>query len=351
MPGQPNSNTPTFLEGVGQAGEALLDMGAGALRGAVAYTLGTPGDVLELVRKAGVDAGLYKDSGKQGILPTTSRMEELLPPVVPPGAPGAAARQYSVNVGEAAGEWLSPGIVGAGARTALKNAPRALSEALEAPPAKVYAKAAKQRGMVLVDDSYPALPKAKEMELQGVDAKKIWADTGLLRDENDKWRYEPTDHETAFKTIDAAKAARLSQTTQPAPVKEPSSFTPMRQKYDGPSLGDELSGQTHTLKTLERLPQNQPEIQKRDIWRQLQRDDVAAPEKDILRYTMRQEPGQSIPAEQLVTDVKAATKGLELTGKDTGKWSDYGLDSIDRPSVGVDHYDHIAPPHHGLAAA
>lgn len=81
---------------------ALADTLAGALRGTVAQSLGLPGDVESLVRLL---------TGGEQVLPTTERVSEMLPPVVPPGAPDAAARQQTAEIAGKLGE-LNP-IVGA----------------------------------------------------------------------------------------------------------------------------------------------------------------------------------------------------------------------------------------------
>lgn len=75
---------------------ALWDTLAGALRGTVAQTLGLPGDVESLVRML---------SGGKQVLPTTERMGEILPPVVPPSAPGAEMRQKTAEVAGKFGEF------------------------------------------------------------------------------------------------------------------------------------------------------------------------------------------------------------------------------------------------------
>lgn len=75
---------------------ALWDTLAGALRGTVAQTLGLPGDVESLVRML--------TGGKQ-VLPTTERMSEIMPPVVPPSAPGAEMRQKTAEVAGKFGEF------------------------------------------------------------------------------------------------------------------------------------------------------------------------------------------------------------------------------------------------------
>ncbi len=75
---------------------ALADTLAGALRGTVAQSLGLPGDIESLVRLL---------TGGEQVLPTTERVSEMLPPVVPPGAPDAAARQQTAEIAGKLGEF------------------------------------------------------------------------------------------------------------------------------------------------------------------------------------------------------------------------------------------------------
>lgn len=75
---------------------ALADTLAGALRGTVAQSLGLPGDIESLVRLL---------TGGEQVLPTTERVSEMLPPVVPPGAPNAAARQQTAEIAGKLGEF------------------------------------------------------------------------------------------------------------------------------------------------------------------------------------------------------------------------------------------------------
>jgi len=79
----------------------LADTLAGALRGTVAQSLGLPGDIESLVRLL---------TGGEQVLPTTERVSEMLPPVVPPGAPdmvgySAAERRKTADVAGTLGEF------------------------------------------------------------------------------------------------------------------------------------------------------------------------------------------------------------------------------------------------------
>jgi hypothetical protein len=103
----------------------LADTLAGALRGTVAQSLGLPGDIESLVRLL---------TGGEQVLPTTERVSEMLPPVVPPGAPdmvgySAAERRKTADVAGKLGEF-NP-IVGApeAVKMGVKGA-KAVGEAL-----------------------------------------------------------------------------------------------------------------------------------------------------------------------------------------------------------------------------
>lgn len=75
----------------------LADMLAGALRGTVAQSLGLPGDIESLVRLL---------TGGEQVLPTTERVSEMLPPVVPPSATdiGGAKVAHRRHTAEIAGK-------------------------------------------------------------------------------------------------------------------------------------------------------------------------------------------------------------------------------------------------------
>jgi len=104
---------------------ALMDTGAGLVRGAVAQTLGLPGDMqmlyngLKSIFNRPEDQGRLEAFAKglnEGTLfPTTERMGEILPPVVPAGAPDAKMRSHTANVAQQFGEIAPlPGLVDVG---------------------------------------------------------------------------------------------------------------------------------------------------------------------------------------------------------------------------------------------
>lgn len=86
--------------GVADAGTALMDMLAGALKGAVAQTIGLPGDVESLY---------HAMFGGRNKLVTTEDVQKLLPPVVPAGD---TAREHTAKIAEKMGEFLPVAPVG-----------------------------------------------------------------------------------------------------------------------------------------------------------------------------------------------------------------------------------------------
>lgn len=86
--------------GVADAGMALMDMLAGALKGAVAQTIGLPGDIESLYRVIA--------DGQQKML-TTEDIQKLLPAIVPNGD---KAREHTAKTAEKLGEFLPVAPVG-----------------------------------------------------------------------------------------------------------------------------------------------------------------------------------------------------------------------------------------------
>jgi hypothetical protein len=87
---------------------ALLDTLAGALKGAAAQTLGLPGDIrsiLDMINKEGAQKYLGNP-----VLPTTERMQEILPAVVPQGVANQADREFTAKMASEIGTFLpAPG--------------------------------------------------------------------------------------------------------------------------------------------------------------------------------------------------------------------------------------------------
>jgi hypothetical protein len=91
---------------------ALLDTLAGALRGATGATIGLPGDIrsiVDMINQEGAEAVM----GKR-MFPTSEEVlqSNILPPVIPAGAPNAAERQKTVDIAQKVGEFLpAPGLL------------------------------------------------------------------------------------------------------------------------------------------------------------------------------------------------------------------------------------------------
>lgn len=88
---------------------ALLDTLAGALHGATAQTIGLPGDIrsiLDMINKEGAQKYLGDP-----VLPTTERMQEILPAVIPQGVANQADREQTAKMFSNVGTFLpAPGI-------------------------------------------------------------------------------------------------------------------------------------------------------------------------------------------------------------------------------------------------
>ena len=91
---------------------ALLDTLAGALRGATGAAIGLPGDIrsiVDMINQEGAEAVM----GKR-MFPTSEEVlqSNILPQVVPAGAPNAAERQKTVDIAQGVGEFLpAPGLL------------------------------------------------------------------------------------------------------------------------------------------------------------------------------------------------------------------------------------------------
>jgi hypothetical protein len=99
-----------------------------------------------------------------------------------------------------------------------------------------------------------------------------------------------------------------------------------------PALGPLLAQEQHTLKTLERLPQNRTEFPKRLVEEQMKRSDVAEAERNALRNVLDNTPGDTVSAKALMQQVRMETGDYSLGKKVDEEYSDYGLDRIGRVS-------------------
>jgi hypothetical protein len=146
--------------GVGDAGMALMDMLAGALKGSVAQVLGLPGDVESLYR-------LIAD-GQQKLL-TTDEFLKRLPAVVPPQdktlsdlvAPKKSPREHTAHVAEEAGTFLplAPvGIVRAGVTAAKRVRYAADGTRIPLPPSPAPGGLKAQRGAIGPQTGFEKVP-------------------------------------------------------------------------------------------------------------------------------------------------------------------------------------------------
>jgi len=99
-----------------------------------------------------------------------------------------------------------------------------------------------------------------------------------------------------------------------------------------PALGPLLAQEQHTLKTLERLPQNRTEFPKRLVEEQMKRSDVAEAERNALRNVLDNTPGDTVSAKALMQQVRMETGDYSLGKRVDEEYSDYGLDRIGRVS-------------------
>lgn len=162
------------------AGTALFDMGAGVARGAVAQTLGLPGDLQSLYNGLKSVFNRPEDQGRidaflSGLkqptaLPTTERMSEILPPVVPPGASNAGIRQHSANYGQNFGELAPlPGAIEAGVAGVKKGA-----QVLAPKAAEMAGQLLERQGLII-----PAVPIERFAGVTTQSAAKV--DKGVVK--------------------------------------------------------------------------------------------------------------------------------------------------------------------------
>lgn len=96
------------------------------------------------------------------------------------------------------------------------------------------------------------------------------------------------------------------------------------------SLGSLRKEQSYGAKVFDRLPQDRHTLTKKQVWEQLAREDIPQAEKEIVRYTLLNHPGDTITAAELVKNFSADTADWKLTPTPTTTFADYGLDRIGR---------------------
>ena len=198
MPAGANRREPSWGD-VADAGTALWDMGAGALRGVSAATIGLPGDLEHLARQFTM--------GGENVLPTTEDVKKKLP-VVTTEKP----RRASAAAGEAFGQnFPQPQLAlktGMGYAKGIWDAAGKISDAT--PKGQInmfFGPSAKKADLV-------ALQEAKSLQASGEAPEDIWAKTGWFEHPKDGWKFEVSDHNVAFRGLAEAREQRPKEFAQ-----------------------------------------------------------------------------------------------------------------------------------------
>lgn len=177
---------------------ALLDTLAGALKGATAQTLGLPGDIrsiLDMINKEGAQKYLGDP-----VLPTTERMQEILPAVVPQGVANQADREFTAKMASEIGTFLpAPG------------APEAAIQGVKAVGKAIKATKNMPVGMstqiVSAEEANKLIEKTLPVDkVQRSKNYKTWAGNADIKDEVGKPRvlYHGTTHDFDTFTLERA---------------------------------------------------------------------------------------------------------------------------------------------------
>lgn len=102
----------------------------------------------------------------------------------------------------------------------------------------------------------------------------------------------------------------------------------------GMAVGSALRTSKYTLKTLERIPPGWVDVPKKFLEDQLKRQDVSGAERDLLTGILREMPGDSVKASELVARFRASTGDHELTVTGTRRYADSGIENIARLTPG-----------------
>jgi len=149
-----------------------------------------------------------------------------------------------------------------------------------------------------------------------------------------------TDQLVTIAALSGATAAGLYAYTHPDQQKELATAAAAlggvlatKGKMDGlpkSALGPMLAGGKYTLKTLDRLPQNQTEFHPAQVRQELNKPGTPAAEKTALEGTIAQAEaeGRKVTAQELVSDFRMKTGDHTLTPKRTDQFADYGYDNI-----------------------
>ncbi len=149
-----------------------------------------------------------------------------------------------------------------------------------------------------------------------------------------------TDQLVTLAALSGATAAGLYAYTHPDQQKELAitaaafgGVLAAKGKMDGlpkSALGPMLAGGKYTLKTLDRLPQNQTEFHPAQIRQELNKPGTPAAEKTVLEDTIAraEAEGRKVTAQELVSDFRMKTGDHTLTPKETEKFADYGYANL-----------------------
>lgn len=102
------------------------------------------------------------------------------------------------------------------------------------------------------------------------------------------------------------------------------------------ALGPLLAAGKYTLRTLDRLPQNQTEFHPAQVRQELNKPGTPAAEKAVLEATIAkaEAEGRKVTAQELVSDFRIKTGDHTLTPKYTDEHSDFGSENIRKENVG-----------------
>ena len=164
----------------------------------------------------------------------------------------------------------------------------------------------------------------------------------LMRKVNNQKGSITTDQLVTLAALSGATAAGLYAYTHPEQQKELASTAAAfggvmaaKGKMEGlprSALGPLLAGGKYTLKTLDRLPQNQTEFHPAQIRQELNKPGTSAAEKTVLEDTIAraEAEGRKVTARELVSDFRVKTGDHTLTPKETEQFADYGYFDLRR---------------------
>lgn len=199
-----------------------------------------------LTRKmTGAVGGMDAPSARRMAEGATFATELFAPPMW--AAEGGYMAGKGVATGDAFDVTLGAGLGLLPVAGMLGKVPRALGEAAFTGPAAGSRQA--QRGMFLLPQTpqeLAAVRRAEQLEAEGKSAKDIWADTGLFRWVDDKWRTEISDKGAKFTGVEAFNRAQTAQAERIRAADDAISLKDlMAQRVDDPvATFKEITGRT-----------------------------------------------------------------------------------------------------------